>query len=61
MTYVARAGWLEWLSGEMVSAMQPETDASQNRDYLKVITSPLVKLVIQVSPRVFTIQAHLRF
>ena len=47
------AGWLEWLSGEMVAAMRPETDASQDRDYLKVLTEPLTKLVIQVEADTF--------
>ncbi|XP_052785127.1 sodium-dependent phosphate transport protein 2B-like [Mya arenaria] len=51
-------GWLEYISGKLVAAMEPETDDSHDQDYLKVITDPLVKLVIQLDKKVIQKIAH---
>ncbi|XP_052273872.1 sodium-dependent phosphate transport protein 2B-like [Dreissena polymorpha] len=54
----AGQGWLEWMSGKLVVAMAPEQDKTQDRNYLKVITDPFTKLIIQIDKKVINDIAH---
>jgi len=55
------SGFLAWLSELIVVDLKPTTNEEADKDYLKVITNPLTKLVIQVTFSLVVLDFHTRF